>query len=94
MNQYFTILLDSVVTANPLNSKSLSNVVFDPILVNSSTTLNITTVLTLWQDLNIGGFYGADSFNTGSSILWPIVKKHNLSKFSMFYYGARPSVCC
>jgi hypothetical protein len=94
VNQYFTTLLDSVVTANPLNSKSLGNGVFDPMLFNSSIPLNITTALTLWQQLNMVGFYGADSWSTGGTLLWPVVKSNKLSKFSIYYYGARLLVCC
>ena len=78
--------MDSRVTANPLNSAHLSSADFDFMLANSSKMLNISTVLTLWEEVDIAGFYGSASA-VGSSIYNSVMLKNNLSRFAMIYSG-------
>src|SRR2546423_10304447 len=90
MDQYFTILSDTQNKANPLNSNrlsdSLSRTEYNALL-NSTTPLNISTALLVWEQSQRTLAQGMGLSSGGIALFYPIVGTYNLSRFAIIYEG-------
>ena len=76
--------------ANPLNSNRLSDrrssTEYDTLL-NSSTPLNITEALLVWEQTELALSQGMALSSGGRALFYPIVATYNLSRFAIIYEG-------